>query len=297
MNKDTNTGPKFTGVYAALVTPMKGDQEVDYDALHAFADYLICEGVHGLIPLGSTGEYYALSDQERQQVLEVTLDAVGGRVPVLAGTNGGSTRQVVAYSREAEKAGADGVLLAPPYYSLPTLDELFEHFQAVNDAIRIPIMLYNYPGRTGVDMTCDFVERLTTLENIRYIKESTGDITRISELIRRCGDRLGVFCGCDTIAFESFALGAIGWVGGVVNVLPREHADLYQLCVVEKDYDAARRLYFKILPILQAIEGGGKYTQYVKSGCWLKSHPVGPPRQPLLAVNAVELEHLTKMLQ
>ena len=297
MNKEKNASRMFKGIYAALVTPMNDDQEIDYDTLGEIADYLICEGVHGLIPLGSTGEYYALSGQERQTVLQVTLDATQKRVPVLAGTNAGSTREVVEYSRQAQKAGADGLLLAPPYYSLPTLEELFEHFHAVNEAVDIPIMLYNYPGRTGVDMTCDFVESLTTLENVRYIKKSTGDITRVSELIRRCKDRLGIFCGCDTIAFESFALGAVGWVGGIVNVLPREHVELYLQCAVEKNYDSARQLYYKMLPSFQFIEGNGKYTQYVKAGCGIKGRSVGPPRQPLRPVEPGELEQLRIILK
>jgi len=284
------------GVFAALVTPMTKQGQIDLDTLSNFVEYQICQGVHGLIPLGSTGEYYALSPKERHDVLKTTIDAAGGQVPILAGTNAGSTREVVSYCRQAEQMGACGVLLAPPYYSLPTLDELFEHFRVVNDAIDIPVMLYNYPGRTGVDMTPDFVERLMELENIQYIKESTGDITRISELIQRCGNRLQVFCGCDTIALESFTLGAVGWVGGIVNVLPKSHVKLYDLAVVQQDIPAARRLYYDILPSLRLIEGGGKYTQLVKAGCGVMAHPVGPPRKPLLPVKGQELENLKQIL-
>ena len=175
----------FEGVFPALVTPMTVEEEVDYRALDGFVNYLIEDGgVHGLIPLGSTGEYYALSPEEREAVVTATIEAAAGRVPVLAGTNAGGTRQVVDFSRKAEALGANGVLLAAPYYSLPTPDELFEHFSAVNDAIGIPIMLYNYPGRTGVDMTPDLIERLAELENIQYVKESTGDVTRVSAIIR-----------------------------------------------------------------------------------------------------------------
>ncbi|MHC4456347.1 MAG: dihydrodipicolinate synthase family protein, partial [Planctomycetota bacterium] len=258
--------------------------------------YQICQGVHGLIPLGSTGEYYALSPQERHDVLKTTIDTAAGQVPVLAGTNAGSTHEVVSYCREAEEMGACGVLLAPPYYSLPTLGELFEHFRAVNNAIGVPVMLYNYPGRTGVDMTPDFVERLMELENIQYIKESTGDITRVSELIQRCGDRLQVFCGCDTVSLESFMLGAVGWVGGIVNVLPKSHVKLYEFAVVQQDIPAARRLYYDILPLLRLIEGGGKYTQLIKDACGVMGHPVGPPREPLLPIKGEELQGLKQIL-
>jgi len=294
MNIKNNDG--FKGVFAALVTPMTEQEEIDLDVLRDFTEYQISEGVHGLIPLGSTGEFYALSPDERSNVLKTTIEVAAGRVPVLAGTNGGSTREVVSYSQQAERLGACGVLLAPPYYSLPTLDELYEHFRIINDSIGIPIMLYNYPGRTGVDMTPDFVERLIELENIQYIKESTGDITRISDLILRCSDCLQVFCGCDTITLESFMLGAVGWVGGIVNVLPRSHVKLYDLAVIQQDITAARELYYEILPALRLIEGSGKYTQLVKAGCGIMDHPVGHPKGPLMSVNEQELQKLKIIL-
>ncbi len=286
----------FRGVFPALVTPMTPEQEVDYRKLGAFADHLVRKGVHGLVPLGSTGEYYALSNEERERVLRVTLEAAAGRVPVIGGANGGSTRDVVGYSKQAEALGCAGVMLAAPYYSLPRLDELFAHFRSVNDAIGIPIMLYNYPGRTGVDMPPEFVEKLAGLRNIRYIKESTGEMPRITELLRRCGNELTVFCGCDTIALESFVVGAAGWVGGVVNVLPSSHAQLYQLAVVKKDYVSARTLFFELLPVLELMEGGGKYTQWVKAACGLVGHDCGPPRSPLQPATDAECDRLREAL-
>jgi len=284
------------GVLVAMVTPMKADGEIDYDKLGKFTDYLIGCGVHGLIPLGSTGEYYALDSSEREQVIKVTLDAAAGRAPVIAGANAGSTRDVIAYSRQAERLGCAGVMLAPPYYSLPRPEELYAHFRAVNDAIGIPIMLYNYPGRTGVDMTPEFIERLAMLKNVRYVKESTGEMPRITELLRRCGGRMGVFCGCDTIALESLMVGAVGWVGGVVNVVPQSHVRLYELAVVQRDYDAARKLFFQMLPLLELMEGGGKYTQWVKAACGLMGWQVGAPRAPLRAATPAELSKLKAAL-
>ena len=287
----------FHGVYAALVTPMKANEDVDFTKLGGFADHLIGQGVHGLIPLGSTGEYYALSADERERVIRATLEAAAGRVPVVAGTNAGSTRDVIAFSRQAEQLGCAGVMLAAPYYSLPRPEELFVHFKAVSDAIGIPIMLYNYPGRTGVDMSPEFIERLAGLKNLRYVKESTGEMPRITELLRRCGDRLGVFCGCDTISLESLMVGAIGWVGGVVNVLPASHASLYELAAVKKDYVAARKLFFEMLPTLELMEGGGKYTQWVKAACGLMGHNCGAPRRPLGPASKAELAELRKALR
>lgn len=287
---------KLHGVLVALVTPMKANEEIDYAKLADLTDHLIGQGVHGLIPLGSTGEYYALSPDERERVLCTTLETAGGRVPVIAGTNAGSTRDVVVFSRQAERLGCSGVMLAPPYYSLPRLEELFFHFKAVNDVVGVPIMLYNYPGRTGVDMPPDFIERLAELKNVRYVKESTGEMSRITELLRRCGDRLGVFCGCDTIALESLMVGAIGWIGGVVNVLPASHVKLYKLIVEKKDFSAARKLFFAMLPTLELMEGGGKYTQWVKAACGLLGHNCGHPRRPLGPASKSECAQLLAAL-
>ncbi len=289
-------GRTFRGIFPALVTPMNANEEIDFPQLTAFTDYLVSKGVHGLVPLGSTGEYYALSADERERVLRSALEVAAGRVPVVAGANAGSTREVIAYARQAEQLGCAGVMLAAPYYSLPRPEELFAHFRAVNNAIGIPIVLYNYPGRTGVDMTPEFIERLAGLKNLRYVKESTGEMPRITELLRRCGDRLGVFCGCDTIALESLMVGAIGWIGGVVNVLPESHVSLYELTVVKKDYATARKLFFRILPMLELMEGRGKYTQFVKAACRLAGHPVGPPRRPLLVPTAGERRLLKEAL-
>jgi 4-hydroxy-tetrahydrodipicolinate synthase len=283
---------KLHGILVALVTPMKANSEIDFNTYTKHVEAMIGAGVHGLIPLGSTGEFYALSPQERRGVIQATLEAAEGRVPVVAGANASSTREVAAFSREAEELGCDGVMLAPPYYSLPQPTELHAHYKAVNDAIGIPIMLYNYPGRTGVDMTPEFIEQLAELPRVRYVKESTGEIGRISALLRRCGDRLGVFCGGDTVAFESLALGVIGWVGGVVNVVPCSHVELYRLMVEKCDFAAARKLYFQMLPLLSLMENGGKYTQWVKAACGLMGRPVGAPRAPLRAATAAELRQL-----
>lgn len=292
-----NTETKqFKGVFTALVTPMHDNGAVDYDALVNFVNYMIDEGIHGIIPLGSTGEFYALTHDERAEVMTATIKAVAGRVPVVVGTNDSSTAAVIENSKRAEAAGADGLLIAPPYYSLPTPDELFEHFKAVDAAVGIPIMLYNYPGRAGVDMVPEFIEQLADLPNVKYVKESTGDVTRVSELIRRCGDRLDIFAGGDTVALESFVLGAKGWVGGIANVIPAEHVKLYNLAVVEQNFVAARDYYYEILPQLDKVENSGKYTQFVKAGCAIKGHPVGAPRMPLMPASSEEIADLKTVL-
>lgn len=287
----------FKGIYPAIVTPMFEDGGVDTAKLAEFIEFLIGQGVHGVIPLGSTGEYYALTDEERETVIRVTVETVAGRVPVVAGANAPGTELVIRYAQQAEKLGVDGLLLSAPFYALPTDDELVEHFKTVNDNVNIPIMLYNYPARTGVDITPELVERIAQFEHVEYIKESTGDATRVTQILQRCGDQIKVFCGCDTLPVESFLMGAVGWVGGIANVLPEEHVRLYQLAVEENNRDAAVELFYKIQPALWFIEGGGQYTQLVKAGCELIGHPVGNPRQPLLPAAEKDVATLKGLIE
>ena len=285
----------FRGIFPAMLTPMTPNEEVDYTKLEALVDYLIGAGVHGLIPLGTTGEFYALSPQERHEVLKTVIRVADGRLPVVAGVNAGATREVVQFSREAEALGASGVLVAPPYYSLPRLDEVLEHYRLVDRAVGIPIMLYNFPARTGVDLKPEFVQRLADLKNVRYVKESTGETARMSEIIRRCGKRMQVFCGCDSVALESFVLGAVGWVAGIANVCAAEHVHLYEL-VEREDYAAARAYFFRLEPLLSYLDFSGKFTQLVKAGAALAGRDAGPPRRPLLPPNAEELAPLRAAL-
>ncbi len=286
----------FRGVFTALVTPMTPDEELDLGALEAHVDRQVACGVHGLVALGSTGEYYALSPAERESVVRTVVGAARGRVPVLVGPNAGATRDAVAYARGAEKAGAAGLLVSAPYYSLPSPDELVEHVRAVAGATGLPVVLYNYPGRTGVDMTPDVVERLAEISTVRYIKESTGDITRVSAIVRRCGARMTVFCGCDAEALESFALGAQGWVTGVANLAAAPAVELFRLAAERQDLPAARAAHYRLLPLLAHLESCGRYTQAVKAGCAIAGHPVGPPRRPLRMLEEVDVRALRDVL-
>jgi 4-hydroxy-tetrahydrodipicolinate synthase len=286
----------FRGIYPAMVTPMTEREEVDLPKLEALVEYLIGAGVHGLIPLGSTGEFYALTPQERRDVLATVIRSTAGRVPVVAGVNAAATREVVQYAREAEALGASGVMVAPPYYSLPRPDELLEHFRAVDAAVGIPIMLYNFPARTGVDLQPTFVQRLAELKNVRYIKDSTGETWRISEIITRCGDGMRVFVGGDAVAFEGLVLGSAGWVAAIANVCAAEHMRLYRL-IECKDIAAARDYFYRLLPLFSLLEHSGKFTQFVKAACGLAGRDAGPPRRPPLPPNAEELDSIRAAIE
>ena len=199
--------PALQGTFTVMVTPFSEDgRHVDEDAIRRFVEWQIHHGVHGLIPVASTGEFLSLSDAERRRVAELVVKQVDGRIPVLVGAGAENTWDVVRYSREAEDLGADGVLIIPPFYSTPTDDELYEHYAAVGAAISIPIMLYNNPATSNVDMLPPLVARLSEIDNVSYIKESTMDATRVRDILRLSDGRMAVFGGI--MGYESFMNGA-----------------------------------------------------------------------------------------
>jgi len=287
----------FRGTYTVLITPFTADgKSVDVPALKTLVNWQIEQGIHGLIPLGSTGEFLSMTREERQLVTDTCVKTAAGRVPVLIGTGAEWTDECVALSKEAQELGADGVMIIPPYYSCPTEDELFEHYRRVGEAIGVPIMVYNNPATANVDLTPGIVARLSRIDNCRYIKESTLEVTRVRDIIELCGDRMTVFAGI--LGYESFWLGAQGWVAVCSNLIPRMSARLFELVADEKDVDQALALYKKMLPIVKWV-GGHRYVAASKDALAMMGLPVGaprPPRLPLPAADAaalrVELDRL-----
>lgn len=283
---------RLRGTYTVLITPFdETGEKVDLAAMADLVDWQIREGIHGLIPLGSTGEFLSLSDDEAEAVAATTIAAAKGRVPVLIGTGAEDTRECVRLSRRAERLGADGVMIIPPFYSTPTEDELFAHYRRVGESIGIPIMIYNNPATANVDMRPETVRRLSAIDNVRYIKESTLEVTRVRDIIELCGDRMTVFAGI--LGYESFWLGAQGWVAVCSNLLPRESARLFELVADAKDQPAALALYKRILPIVRWV-GGHRYVAATKAGFAAMGRPVGQPRPPRLALPPAEVETLKK---
>lgn len=269
----------FRGTYTVMITPFDADGAVDPAATRDFVEWQIESGIHGLVPLGSTGEFLSLDDDEKAEVARTVIDTVAGRIPVLIGTGSECTDDVVRYSRQAERMGADGVMIIPPYYSTPTEDELFEHYRRIGEAISIPIMIYNNPATANVDLTPRVVERLSRIDTVRYIKESTMDVTRIRDILEFCGDRMTVFGGI--MGFESFLAGAQGWVAVGSNVLPKELADIFTLCMDQKDIEAARAIYKRVLPLIRLV-GGHRYVSASKAALAAMGRYVGEPRAPRL---------------
>ncbi|NQW08554.1 MAG: dihydrodipicolinate synthase family protein [Alphaproteobacteria bacterium] len=284
----------FRGTYTVTVTAFDGFGAVDLRATADFTDWQIREGIHGLIPLGSTGEFLSLTDEERNAVAETVIRAAAGRVPVLIGTGAESTEDVIRYSREAESLGADGVMIIPPFYSTPTEEELFEHYRRIADAISIPIMVYNNPATANVDIVPPMVARLSEIDNVNYIKESTLEVTRVRDIIDLCGERMAVFGGI--LGFESIVEGAVGWVAVGSNVMPNAFARLFTLTADKQDYDAARKLYRDILPVIRMV-AGHRYVTASKAALTMMGMPMGNPRSPRLPLPQTEWEAVRRTLE
>jgi 4-hydroxy-tetrahydrodipicolinate synthase len=277
-----------------MVTPFSDDgAAINERVLREFVDWQIKEGVHGLIPLGSTGEFLSLTDPERERVARIVIEQAAGRVPVLIGTAAEWTDECVRYSKQAETLGADGVMIVPPYYSSPSEDEIFEHYRRVAESISIPIMIYNNPFTSNVDLKPTLVARLSAIDNISYIKESSGDVSRVCEIQRLCGDRMTVFAGY--LPFESYAAGAEGYVSVFSNIAPRMSADLFNLVVRDGDLKAGRELYFKVIPLIKAI-AGDLYVSSTKAALDMIGFHVGPPRPPRLPIPADMAAKLREIL-
>lgn len=278
------------GTYTVLITPFTADGgAVDVPALKKLVNWQIEQGIHGLIPLGSTGEFLSMTPEERAQVIEICVTEAAGRVPVLIGTGAEWTRDAVALAKEAEGMGADGVMVIPPYYSSPTPDELFEHYRRIGEAISLPVMIYNNPATANVDLTPPIVARLSEIDNVLYIKESTLEVTRVRDIIELCGDRMTVFAGI--LGYESFWLGAQGWVAVCSNLIPRDSARLFELVADHSDKEQALALYKKMLPIVRWV-GGHRYVAASKTGLGMMGLPVGSPRAPRLPLPAADAEAL-----
>ena len=284
----------FRGTYTVLITPLTADgRHVDVPALKRLVEWQIEEGIHGLIPLGSTGEFLSLTRDERQLVIETCIATAAKRVPVLIGTGAEWTDECVSLSKEAEAMGADGVMIIPPFYSSPTPDELFLHYRKVGEAIGVPIMVYNNPATANVDLTPPIVARLSRIDNCSYIKESTLEVTRVRDIIELCGERMTVFAGI--LGYESFWLGAQGWVAVCSNLIPKMSARLFELVADEKNMDEAIALYKKMLPIVKWV-GGHRYVAASKEALDMMGLPVGKPRAPRLPLPAADAADLKREL-
>ena len=280
----------FHGVLPALITPFSEDGDaIDTRSLATIVDRLIDAGVTGLVPGGSTGEFTALTHSERRELLEATVEAAGGRVPVVAGTGALTTRETVELSVHAQQAGAAAVMIVPPFYTAISWRELLAHYNAVADAIEIPIMYYNLPSASGVTLTAAQLRELP----VSCLKDTGGDAVAATELIQTEGPTL--LNGWDTLTFAALAAGVRAVVWGVASVAPKECVELHRLLIDDVDLPAARELWSRLWPLCQFLESQS-YPAAVKAACRLAGDTTGPVRAPLLPLDEAATGELAALL-
>jgi len=245
------TRTSFRGSFTALVTPFQNGT-IDEKAFRALVVRQIDEGTNGLVPVGTTGESPTLSHDEHKQVVEWCIAEARGRVPVIAGAGSNSTREAIDLAQHAEKAGADGVLVVTPYYNKPTQEGLYQHFKAVNDAVGIPIIIYNIPSRSVIDMSVDTMKRLFDLKNIAGVKDATASMVRVSQQREALGPDFTQLSGEDATALGFMAHGGHGCISVTANVAPRLCAEFQNACL-RGDYGTALKLQDKLMPLHQSL--------------------------------------------
>ncbi len=277
----------FRGLYPPLITPFHADGSLNEQGLRDHIDFMIDGGVDGMCGGSSTGEFMNLTRAEWETVLGVTMEQTAGRVPLIAGGADMSTAATIDRCRFAEKLGYDGLLIISPWYQVHTQREIYAHFKAIRDAVGIPIMIYNNPPVTGIELSVDLLERLTREGIIQYIKDANSDPYTLSRLRMRLGDKLQLFYGHDNNAIGAFAFGATGWVSGSANFDPARWSRFVHLCIDDNDYATARDLWYEMLPFIEAVTVGqngerSDWIAVIKRGLELRGRDVGPVRRPML---------------
>jgi 4-hydroxy-tetrahydrodipicolinate synthase len=283
------TPQPFRGSFTVCVTPFTADGGgIDLGAWRDFLDWQVASGAPGVIVLGTTGEFLTVSDEERSSLVHTAVETIGGRVPVLIGTMNASTSRAVTYSREAEALGASGLMILPPYYYTPTDDEIVCYYEAICNTVQLPIMLYNNPVTSNVDLSAALVARLVrSFDNIRYIKESSRDLARVRDVIEATGGQMQVFAG--ERALDSFLLGAVGYVNPFGNYAPRASIRLYELFRAGR-IEQARQIQRVLDEIDHTIARGHPtygHQCYSKRLAAAVGHPVGDVRPPLTTFPAL----------
>ncbi|MBD8990367.1 MAG: 4-hydroxy-tetrahydrodipicolinate synthase [Clostridiales bacterium] len=242
----------FTGMATAIVTPMHTDGSIDYEALSRFVEFQIDSGINGLVVMGTTGENATIEPEDQKKVIAYTVEKVAGRVPVIAGTGTNNTEHVLHNTRNACQVGADAILVVTPYYNKATQNGLITHFTAVADESTLPVILYNVPSRTGCNLLPKTVAKLSEHPNIAAIKEATGSLAQMIEIMHLCGDKIDVYSGEDGLTVPMMAMGAKGTISVLSNVAPRQSVAMTDACL-QGDYAAAAKMQCDLLPLINAL--------------------------------------------
>ena len=286
----------FQGAGVALVTPFTEEKSVNYEELGRLIEYQIAGGIDAIIICGTTGEPVTMTEEERLSVISFTIEKVGKKVPVIAGTGGNCTENVVAFSKKVEKIGADGLLVVTPYYNKATQNGLYEHYKAVASAVQLPIILYNVPSRTGVNILPDTAARLgKEIENIVALKEASGNISQVAEVIRKAEGALDIYSGNDDQIVPILSLGGIGVISVLANVVPKETHDMVQ-AYLDGDVRKAAQLQLKYMELIQALFCEVNPIP-VKKALELMGFQTKYLRMPLTEMEEKNLERLKKAME
>ncbi|HIJ89541.1 MAG: 4-hydroxy-tetrahydrodipicolinate synthase [Desulfobulbaceae bacterium] len=285
---------KFRGAFVAIVTPFT-DGKLDEQGLKDLIEFQIANGTHGIVPCGTTGESATMTHAEHSRVIELTVKTVAGRVPVLAGTGSNSTAESIELTRAAKDAGADGALMITPYYNKPSQEGLYQHFKAVAEAVDIPIILYNVPSRTSVNMLPETVARCAQIANIVGVKEATADLNQISQVIRLCPKDFAVMSGDDFTSMPTVMIGGTGVISVTSNVAPKDMAAMMDAALTG-DIALAKELHYKLLPLIQAMFIDTNPVPAKTALTMMGKIKSGLPRLPLYKMNEANEEKLKKVL-
>lgn len=284
----------FKGIIAYPVTPFDYHERVDISLFKTQVERLVTCGSHGIAPLGSTGVLPYLNDEEKESITEATIQQVAGRVPTLVGVSNLTTDKTIYHAQFAEKAGATAVMIIPMSYWKLTDDEIVAHYDAVASKISIPIMAYNNPATSGVDMSTGLLKKLLKIPNVTMIKESSGDIQRMHILKNELGDDVAFFNGSNPLALGAFAAGAQGWCTAAPNLIPELNMSLYE-AVLENDFQKAQEIFYKQVDLLRFIVDKG-LPRSIKSGLNLLGFEGGELRRPLMPLAESEIATLNSIL-
>lgn len=282
---------KYHGAIVAIITPYLND-ELDEEGLVDLIEFQIAGGTHGIVPCGTTGESPTLGFDEHKRVIELTVKAVNGRVPVIAGTGANNTREAIELTQSAKDCGADAVLSVTPYYNKPSQEGLYQHYKTVCDTVDIPTILYNVPSRTSINLLPKTVARLAKLENIIGIKEATSSLDQISEVILRCPDDFIVLSGDDFTAMPTVFIGGKGVISVISNVHPRGMADLMEAALAG-DVRKAKEIHYKLFPLMTALFSAPNPVPAKKGLELMGKIKSGLPRLPLTEIDEKALGELT----
>lgn len=295
---------EFKGLFPPVITPFDADGNFAEKAFRDHIDFLIANDVDGMCIATSTGEFMNLTESERDRVMQVGIEHIAGRVPAICGGAALSTRDAVKLSQYGEKMGYKGLLIISPWYQVHTQREIYAHFKAISDSVSIPIMIYNNPPVTGIQLSFELLVKMATDDIIQYLKDADSDPFMLSRLRCEIGDKLGLFYGHDNNAIGAFAAGATGWVSGASNFDPKRWAKIVHLCVDDANFVKARKLWYEIMPFMQLVtvgKGGERpdWIAVIKRGLELRGKNVGTVRVPMLPltkeVDAEVVEVVSKM--